>query len=597
MHQTDRSSKILARLIGYGWRHKLHFFGALLTMVASTFTVMVIPSLLGIAIDESVSSGSKSDLLRLALLIVFVSLLRGLFSYAHSYLSESVSQRSAFDLRNDIFTKLQGLSFAFHDKQQTGNLMSRATSDIDAVKWFMSMGVIRGLSTIVMFFGVSSLMLVTNWRLALICLVFVPIVIFRAIHMSKLLRSTWMNVQIETGHMTTVLQENLTGMKVVKGFGGGFYEAERFANRASAVSQLTYSATRLFASHSSLMVLIFTLATGVILWFGGREVVNDRLSFGELGAFILWMGLLAMPVRMIGWLLNTITRAVASGQRIFEILDAESPVKDRPGAIEISSIKGHVKFDSVSIAYDGKNAAIKDVEFEVQPGQLVAILGSSGSGKSTVVHLIPRFYEVTSGSIQIDGHDIRDIRIHSLRKNIGIVLQDVFVFGATVRDNIAYGVDNAPLEDVITASKIAQLHDSVESFPQGYDTWVGERGITLSGGQRQRLAIARTMLLNPPILILDDSTSSVDVGTEYHIQQALSSVIQGRTTFVIAHRLSTVRKADLILVLDKGRVVESGTHDDLLEQNGFYQRTYELQLKPQEQLATSENVNSSEVRQ
>ena len=313
-------------------------------------------------------------------------------------------------------------------------------------------------------------------------------------------------------------------------------------------------------------------------------MVFDRLTFGELSAFILWMGLLAMPVRMIGWMLNTLTRAAAAGQRIFEVLDAESPVEERPGATPLPRATGHVRFEGVSLSYDERVPAVHDVSFEAEPGQLVAILGGPGSGKSTVVHLIPRFYDVSSGRIAVDGVDVRDVTLASLRQNVGIVLQDVFVFGATLRDNIAYGVDDASMEEEVRASKIAQLHPFVKSLPKGYDSWVGERGITLSGGQRQRLAIARTLLLDPPILILDDSTSSVDVGTEYLIQQALADVVKGRTTFVIAHRLSTVREADLILVLDRSEIVERGTHDELLARDGFYRRTYELQLRPQEEV-------------
>ena len=331
------------------------------------------------------------------------------------------------------------------------------------------------------------------------------------------------------------------------------------------------------------MTFIFTAAIGAILWFGGREVIAGRLTPGNLAAFIMYMGILMMPVRMIGFLIMTLSRASSAGQRILDVLDAESPVKEKPGAVPLTDVAGRVRFEHVSLSYGQAGIpALDDANIDVQPGQLVAVLGAPGSGKSSIVHLIPRFYDVTEGRITVDGTDVRDVTLASLRKNVGVVLQDVFIFGATVRDNIAYGADGASPEEIVRASKIAQLHGFVESLPAGYDTWVGQRGVTLSGGQRQRLAIARTILLDPPILILDDSTSSVDMGTEYLIQAALAEVIKGRTTFVIAHRLSTVRKADVILVLDAGRIAERGFHAELMEQDGFYRRIHDLQITPAE---------------
>ena len=580
--------KILVRLSGYGWRHKWYMGGAFVALVGATISAMFIPRLLGTAIDEALVTGLRSQLLVLASAILFVSLLRGVFAYGQSYLSEAVAEKAAYDLRNDFFKKLQSLSFGFHDRQQTGNLMSRATADVEVVRRYISMGLIRGMSIFLMIGAVAGLLLYTNWRLGLVSMAFVPPVIWRAIVMSGRLRKTWNYVQAETGHMTTVLQENLAGIKVVKAFGAREYEEGKFELRASNLEKSTYSAFKMFASQGSLMAFMFTAATGAILWFGGREIAAERLTRGELAAFVFYMGLLMMPVRMTGWLVNTFTRAAAAGQRLYEILDAESPVREKQGAISMPPVRGHVKFEGVSLSYDGGPAAVHDVDLEARPGQMVAILGAPGSGKSTIVHLIPRFYDPTLGAVTIDGTDVGDVELASLRRNVGIVLQDVFVFGATLRDNIAYGVENASLEDVIRAAQVAQLHDFVESLPQGYESWVGERGVTLSGGQRQRLAIARTILLDPPILILDDSTSSVDMGTEYLIQQALAEVVKGRTTFVIAHRLSTVRKADLIVVLEQGELVERGTHQELMARGGNYRRIYDLQFRPQEDLTLQE---------
>ena len=587
--------RVLVRLTRYAFRHRWYLIGAYAAMVASSLSALVIPRMLGEAVDEALVSGLQSRLFQLATVIVLFSLLRGIFSYGQRYLSESLSQRSAYDLREDFFMKLQGMSFGFFDREQTGDLMSRATQDVEAVRTFVSMGMVRGLSIFVTLGAVTTLMAVTNWRLTLVCMAFLPLILWRAVVMSRTLRPTWLKVQEETGAMTTVLQENLSGMKVVKSYGARAFEESKFNARAAAIARLTYSATRLFASQGSLMTFIFTAATGAILWYGGREVAADRLTAGGLTSFIFYMGLLAMPVRMSGWLMNTLSRASSAGQRLYDVLDAKSPVSEKPDAIPMPRIEGHVVFANVAVSYDGARSAVRKIDFQAHPGQLVALLGGPGSGKSTIAHVVPRFYDVTEGRITIDGYDTRDVTLTSLRENVGIVMQDVFVFAATIRDNIAYGLDEVDMDMVVEAAKVAQLNDFIESLPGGYDTWVGERGVTLSGGQRQRLAIARTILLDPPVIILDDSTSSVDMATEHRLQEALDEAIRGRTTFVIAHRLSTVRRADLILVLEDGEIVERGTHDELLVQDGFYRRIYDLQLRPQDQLKAGHISPSSSV--
>ncbi len=580
--------KIFIRLIGYGLRHKVLVVGAYAAMALSVASGLAMPWLAGSAVDEAldraIETGALGQLGLLAGFILLAGALRGVFSYLQNYLAEAISQKTAYDIRHDIFTRLQNLSFGFHDKQQTGDLMSKATADVEAVQRFMSSALIRGLSMAATFLFVAGIMLYFNWRLALVVMLFIPPVLWRAFHMSRKLRRIWGAVQEETGKMTAVLQENIAGIKVVKVFGARKFAEKQFAERADTVRDLTYDATKQFAFHGSLMTLIFTAATGAVLWFGGREIAAERLTVGELSSFILYIGMMAMPVRMMGFMVNMFSRAHAAGQRIFDVIDAETSVQERANARPLDHVSGHVKFDRVSMSYEQADApAVHDIGFEARPGQLVAILGAPGSGKSTLAHLIPRFYDVTDGAVMIDGVDVRDVKLSSLRRNVGIVMQDVFVFGASIRDNIAYGAEDATTEQVIEAARIAQLHDFIEQTPRGYDTWVGERGVRLSGGQRQRLAIARTLLIDPPILILDDSTSSVDMGTEYQIQQALQEVIVGRTTFVIAHRLSTVRRADLTLVLEKGEIVERGSHDDLMAIGGFYKNIYEMQLRPQEE--------------
>ena len=571
--------KVVFRLTKYAFRQKRYLLGAYFSMLIATLSAMVIPWMLGNAIDESLASGLQSRLLLLAVLILIFSIFRGLFSFSQRYLSEALSQKSAYELRNDFFEKLQSMSFGFFDQEQTGNLMSKATQDVEAVRMFISMGMVRGLSIFVTLGSVTGLMLFTNWRLTIVSMAFVPIILWRALALSHVLRPAWMRIQVETGAMTTILQENLAGMKIVKAFGAQKFEESKFNKTADSIANLTYSTTRIFASQGSLMTFIFTAATGVIVWYGAHEITSDRLTPGELASFILYMGLLGMPIRMTGWLINTVSRASSAGQRLYDVLDAESPVAEKEEAYTLERVSGKVVFENVSVNYGRDENAIKGIDFKVEPGEMVALLGGPGSGKSTIAHVIPRFYDVATGSIKLDSIDVRDATLASLRSNVGIVMQDVFVFAASIKENIAYGLDEIDEDRVVHAAKIAQLHDFIEGLSNGYDTWVGERGITLSGGQRQRLAIARTILLDPPILILDDSTSSVDMETEARLQEALDDVMEGRTTFVIAHRLSTVRSANLILVLREGSIVERGTHEELIAKNGLYREIHDTQLR------------------
>ena len=573
--------RILLRILGLAWRRPRHMVAAYVALIASSGFALVVPRLLGNTVDEVLTGGVFSEVVELALLILLVSAARGVFAYGQTYLSEWTGQLVAYDLRNSIFNKLQRLSFSYHDGQQTGDQMSRATADVEAIRNFVQGGLLRALNIAILVFGAAGLLFFLNWRLAVIGLLFVPIVAYRSAVVSLSLRQVWTYILRVTGKMTTVMQENLAGSRVVRAFGAQEHEKRKFDVVIKDLAESHLEANRKQVLNSSFIQLMFGVATAGILWFGGMEIVNGRLTPGELTQFIFYLGLIQGPVRMSGMILNNISRAVSAGQRIFEVLDSPSPVEDQEGARDAGRVRGHVRFEDVSFAY-GQEPVLDHVSLESEPGQVVALLGMPGSGKSTVVHLLPRFYDVTSGRITLDGVDIREYTLESLRRNIGIAMQDVFLFSATMADNIAYGRPGTTRDEVERAAKIAQLHDFIVSEPEGYETWIGERGITLSGGQRQRLAIARTVLLDPPVLVLDDSTSSIDASTEHQLRQALEEVMRGRTTFVIAHRLSTVRNADVILVLDEGRIVEQGRHDELIARDGLYRKLYELQLLPAE---------------
>ena len=586
--------RILVRLTGLAWKHKWTLIAAYACLLISSFAFLALPKLLGTAIDSAIKSGLRSSLIYLALAVVGVSAVRGISAFWQTYLGEVLSQKVAYDLRNAFYDRLQHLSFAYHDQQHTGNLMSRATVDVENIRMFINFGLIRTLQVVILLVGVAVIMLTSDWKLALLSLCFTPLLVYRSVVLSRAMRKTWLRIQELLGQMTTVLQENLIGVRVVKSFAAEDYERQKFDDKAWRVSEENMEANRLQAVNAPLITFVFTIAMGLILWYGGRQVVNGSMTAGEISTFLFYMGILGQPVRMSGWLINSFSRASSSGERIFQILDTQSPVREKPDAVELPRVEGYVRFENVSFGYRPATPAIRGIDLEVKPGQVVALLGAPGSGKSTIVHLLPRFYDVDGGRITVDSIDVRDATLESLRRNVGIVLQDVFLFTSTIKENISYGSLKASDGEIIQAAKVAQLHDFIASLPQGYDTWVGERGVTLSGGQRQRLAIARTILLNPPILILDDSTSSVDANTEHLIRQALNYIMSGRTTFVIAHRLSTVRRADLILVLDNGQIIERGTHEELLEIGGKYREIHDLQLRPQEEVLLETTLSAGD---
>ena len=595
----------LIRIAKMAWRYRTRLTIAYITFFFGIGASLLIPWLFGESIDALVlfedgqlipQNPAITTLLLLALALLGASLCRGFFDFGRTYTTDSLSQLVSFDFRNYIYDKLQHVSFAYHDKEHTGNLMSKATADVEAVRRWINMGLVRSLEVAVRVTAITVILAFLNWELALLSLVFVPFLVLRSTLVMAKLRRMWLHVQEVNGELVTVLQENLVGIHVVKAFASEEHEKRKYRDKAIELREEYYQSERLQGVNSAWMSLYFTFALGLILWYGGWEVLRGDLTPGELTKFVLFLNQLTFPIRQAAQIINSFSRAASSGERIFDVLDAESPVLEKPNAKVMSRSQGHVLFNDVSFSYDEKIPALKDVEINAPPGSITAILGAPGSGKSTIVNLLPRFYDITSGNITIDNQDIRDFTLESLRRNVGIVQQDVYLFSATIRDNIAYGAVDATHEDVVEAAKIAQLHEHIISLPDGYDTWVGERGATLSGGQRQRLSIARTILINPPVLILDDSTSSVDVETERLIHQAMVAVVKGRTTFVIAHRLSTVRAADQILVLQDGSVSQRGNHQKLILEDGSYKDIYEMQLRPQEEIMLDAAIPASSTR-
>lgn len=566
--------------------HWLSSLGAVVCLGLSTCFALVVPWLLAWVIDTGLQHGQFSTLLLATGAILLTSALRGLFAYEQGYLSQAVSNLVAYDLRNRLYDHLQTLSFSFHDEAETGQLMSRLTVDIEAVRNFIPLGLLRAILACVYFGAITVILFRLDWNLAVVTMICVPILILLSIQVARRLRPLWLRVQNETGALGTVMQESLSGVRVVKAFAREQFEIAKFDAKNRELRELNLGAMRLSAWNQPLMVLVLNVVTVLIVWAGGIAVIGHQLSLGVLVAVTQYILLLGTPVRSFGYMVTWFMRGLSGGTRIFGVLDTQPAITDTPGAIALEGVEGHVRFEHVSFAYGNGQEVLHDINIDAQPGQIIAILGATGSGKSTILHLLPRFYEAINGRILIDGHDVRDLTLASLRRNVGLVLQDVFLFNATLRDNIAYGVANATTEQIIAAAKVAQIHDFACSLPDGYDTWVGERGVTLSGGQKQRVAIARTLLLNPRILVLDDSTSSVDMETEYLIQQALDAVMRGRTTFVVASRLRTIKSADQILVLEKGSIVERGTHERLLAQRGPYTRLYDLQLREQEEFET-----------
>ncbi len=572
--------KHLGRALGYLKHYWLLAAGAFLGLLISSATRLVIPRLTQTIIDDGIVAGQMQVVLRAAVGMVGLAIAGSVFTFLQGVLSARTAQGIAYDLRNELYARIQSLSFSYHDRAQTGQLLTRATSDVEMVHMFIGMGFIQLISAILMMVGSIALLVATDWQLALIMLVLVPLTFGVFGLFASKARPLFMRIQQRIADLNTVLQENLAGVRVVKAFARESYEAQRYTQANQNLFDLNLVVGRLFATAMPLIFLIANLSLLSVYWIGGRQAIAGHLSVGRLVAFANYMMMAFFPMLMLGMIMAMISQAGASAERVFEILDAQSEVVEKPGAIVLPTIEGRVAFENVSFRYfGGGELVLKDVSFTAEPGQTVALLGATGSGKSTIINLIPRFYDVTEGRVTVDDHDVSDVTLDSLRQQVGIVLQETTLFSGTIRENIAFGRPEAELEQIIAAAKAAEAHDFIMGFPEGYESPVGERGVTLSGGEKQRIAIARALLLDPRILILDDATSSVDYETEFRIQQALERLMEGRTSFVIAQRIATALNADQILVLERGEIVARGTHEELLDESPIYAEIYYSQLE------------------
>ena len=576
--------KPLVRIWPFLRPYRLQVILALVFTLCLTGVTLTVPVIIQEVIDVGLAQEDSRFLIGAALLLLLIGVLRSGLMFIQRYISEWVAAHVGYDLRNRLYDHIQYLSFSYHDHTQTGQLISRVIEDVRSVERFTGLAVVEMIRVAFLLIGISAILFWTQPKLAALTFLPVLLLMLMTTNFGSKIGSYFMDVDISLGELSSRLQENVSGVQVVRAFARELYEISRFDH----FNRILYNArVRVISAFSRVMPtahLLVALSTAVILWFGGMMVLRGEMTVGEVVAFNSYLLLLSVPARQLVWLVNLAGEAVAGLRRSYEILDLVPEIHPPENALVLPTLSGRVEFHQVCFNYEGQKApALAQIDLQIEPNQIVALIGPTGSGKTSLVNLIPRFYDVSQGAVLLDGVDVRQVDLVSLRRQIGIVLQTSLLFSVSIADNIAYGRPDASQEEIEAAARAAQAHDFITQLPEGYQTVVGEKGVTLSGGQRQRVAIARALLLDPRILILDDSTSSVDTETERLIQQALDRLMQGRTTFVIAHRLSTVRRADLILVLKDGVILERGQHDHLLQMDGLYREIYDLQLRDQEQ--------------
>jgi ATP-binding cassette subfamily B protein len=586
----DLSINVILRILRMVSRHKLRMgVGTICAVVAANFQLLI-PQYLGAAVDHAqgllahAAGGpdlAKAALWTTALLLFGAGLLRGLFTMLQNYLGEALGHTIGYELRLAYFEKLQRLSFSFHDQVHSGDLVTRGMLDIEGVRRFVENAMYRTIVLVILVGYGGYLLLRSDLLLGALALSFVPIVAWRAAVSRLWLRRTWRQLQERLSEMTRIMEENLGGIRVVRAFVAQAFELAKFDSISADAIAMSLKRVDIRYRNGAVMMFSYYAAMGLVLWIGGLKVIDGVLSVGVLTEFLAFMAILQQPVRQIGMIVNSTARGSISGARVFEVIDLEPAIRDKPGARPLVVTAGVVRFEHVDFSYDPGSGplTLHDISFEVRPGKILGIVGPPGSGKSTLAHLIPRFYDVTAGRITIDDQDIRDVTLDSLRTCVGVMQQDTFLFSAPIDSNIAYGKPDAAEEHIMDAAELAQLQNYVAHLPSGYDTLIGERGLNLSGGQRQRLSIARSILPSPTVIVFDDSTASVDAGTEQKIRAALRDLSTGRTTIIISHRLHSLSHADEIVFLDGGRIVERGSHAQLLALGGRYRALYELQAR------------------
>ncbi|HEY9824369.1 MAG TPA: ABC transporter ATP-binding protein [Stenomitos sp.] len=573
--------RVLASLGTYRWLT----LGSLISLLGLTIANAITPQLFRWGIDEGISQNDLQVVLYSAGAMVVAAIARGVFNFGQSFWAEAASQGVAYDLRNRIFSKIQHLSFSYHDQSQTSQLLTRVTSDIEQIRTFVGTSLIQVINAVITLISIAVILLVMNWRLALLTLTVVPLTGWLLARFFTRNSQLFGQVQSQLGDLNAVLQENLFGIRVVKAFVRETTERDRYQMMNNRLVDISMQTIRAIRNTFPVIFLLTNLVTVAVFGYGGIEVIGGTFSVGQLVAFNSYLLLILQPILLIGFAAPVIAQAAASAERVYEVVDAAIEIRDRPNAIPFTTCGGRITFENVSFRYPGSTTeALRSVSFETKPKELIAVLGMTGSGKSTIMNLLPRFYDVTAGAVRIDGHDVREFSLQSLRSHIGIVFQETTLFSGTLRENIAYAQPEASLAAVMEAAKTAQIHDFIMTLPDGYETIVGERGVGLSGGQKQRVAIARTLLTDYNILILDDSTSAVDAKTAAQIQAALDDLMHQKacTTFVVAQRISTVRNADRILLMDKGCLVGQGTHEELMRTSPLYGAILESQVQQTE---------------
>lgn len=581
----DILKRILALLGNYKKRAAL----AVGLLVIVVLTRLVSPYLTKILIDDVIKDGQLDKLGKILIILVALTVVRSVLIYIRSYMFEDISQNLVFDLRHKMYTHLQHLPYEFYDNHSVGDIMSRMTGDIDGIRNFFAGGAISLIENTINFIGALIVIFSLDVKLSAILLLVTPILAYVAWKFDKRIRPAFDEIREQNAVLNTKAQENISGIRVVKAFAREDYEKETFSNENIKHMEKNIEASYIWAKYIPFMDFLSGVSPVVLLGIGGYMAIQGSVSLGTLVAFTGYMWMITGPMRMLGWLINMTEQAISSAEKIFYYLDFGSSIKESPNPVFPEEFKGHIRFEDVSFRYK-RNQVLHEINIDVAPGSTIAIMGATGSGKTSIVNLLGRFYDCTSGRITIDGIDVRDYRLKELRSQMGYVMQETFLFSETIKANIAFGRVDASMDEIIAAAKIAQAHDFIMEMPEGYDTIIGERGVGLSGGQRQRIAIARAVLKDPKILVFDDSTSSVDMETEYEIQKALDEITADKTTFIIAHRISSVKDADQIIILEDGKIVERGTHKTLIDEKGIYYKMFRDQYKDFDEISMGKQV-------